>query len=141
MPGALGLVAFGGCLGRAPRPSWNTPRSLSLSRLFSTPHPTHTHPKKPKQKGGGAALLHLSELVPAFRATLTNEEERLGADIVMKALRAPARLIADNAGVEGEVIVQKLMGTPFEVGYNAMTDTIEVGGGGGVVGGRERGCV
>ena len=75
--------------------------------------------------GGGAAMLHLSELVPAFRATLTNEEEKLGADIVMKALRAPARLIAANAGVEGDVIIEKLLGTPFEMGYNAMTDKIE----------------
>ncbi len=40
------------------------------------------------------------------QATLEDEEQRLGADIVMKALRAPARLIASNAGVEGEVIVQ-----------------------------------
>ena len=89
---------------------------------------TLVHPPSPlnkTKKGGGAALLHLSELVPAFRETLTNEEEKLGADIVMKALRAPARIIAHNAGVEGEVIVQRLLGTPFEVGYNAMTDTIE----------------
>ena len=75
--------------------------------------------------GGGAALLHLSELVPAFRDTLTNEEEKLGADIVGKALKAPARLIAHNAGVEGDVIIEKLLGTKFEMGYNAMTDKIE----------------
>ena len=48
--------------------------------------------------GGGAALLHLSELVPAFKETLTDAEERMGADIVMRALRAPARIIAENAG-------------------------------------------
>ncbi|GIL80648.1 hypothetical protein Vretimale_9202 [Volvox reticuliferus] len=75
--------------------------------------------------GGGAALLHLSELVPAFKETLTDPEERLGADIVMKSLRAPCRLIADNAGVEGEVIVQRLLGKPFEIGYNAMIDKVE----------------
>ncbi|KAG2486066.1 hypothetical protein HYH03_015272 [Edaphochlamys debaryana] len=75
--------------------------------------------------GGGAALLHLSELVPAFKETLTDVEEKLGADIVMKALRAPCRLIADNAGVEGEVIVQRLLGKPFEIGYNAMIDKVE----------------
>lgn len=75
--------------------------------------------------GGGAALLHLAERVPEFRETLTDEEERLGADIVMKSLKAPCRLIADNAGVEGEVIVQALAGTAFEMGYNAMTDKIE----------------
>eukprot|EP00879_Flechtneria_rotunda_P000382 GHRR01000474.1.p1 GENE.GHRR01000474.1~~GHRR01000474.1.p1 ORF type:complete len:632 (+),score=230.36 GHRR01000474.1:158-1897(+) len=74
--------------------------------------------------GGGAALLHLSELVPAFKETLTDDEEKLGADIVMKALRAPARIIAENAGVEGEVIIEKVLGKPFTVGYNAMVDTV-----------------
>jgi len=75
--------------------------------------------------GGGAALLHLSELVPAFKETLTDDEEKLGADIVMKALRAPTRVISQNAGVEGEVIVQKLLGKPFEIGYNALIDKVE----------------
>ncbi len=36
-----------------------------------------------------------------------------------QALVAPARLIA-NAGVEGDVIIEKLMGQPFEMGYNAV---------------------
>lgn len=75
--------------------------------------------------GGGTALLHLSEFVPAFKETLTHPEEILGADIVMKALRAPCRRIAENSGVEGEVIVQKVLGQPFEVGYNAMYDRVE----------------
>ncbi|KAL4854744.1 RuBisCO large subunit-binding protein subunit alpha [Chlorella vulgaris] len=75
--------------------------------------------------GGGAALLHLSELVPAFKEGLTDPEELIGADIVMKALRAPCRAIAENAGVEGEVIVQRLLGKPFAVGYNAMYDRVE----------------
>lgn len=38
---------------------------------------------------------------------------------------APARLIADNAGVEGEVIVQSVLGKSFETGYNAMDDRVE----------------
>ena len=62
---------------------------------------------------------------PPLQETLTDPEERLGADIVMKSLRAPCRLIADNAGVEGEVIVQRLLGKPFEIGYNAMIDKVE----------------
>jgi len=75
--------------------------------------------------GGGAALLHLSELIPEFKSTLTDPEEKLGADIVMKALKAPARLIANNAGMEGDVIIEKLVGTSFETGYNAMTNKVE----------------
>mmetsp|Transcript_2270 Transcript_2270/g.6768 ORF Transcript_2270/g.6768 Transcript_2270/m.6768 type:complete len:602 (+) Transcript_2270:80-1885(+) len=75
--------------------------------------------------GGGAALLHLAEFVPEFKATIVDDEEKLGADIVMKSLTAPCRLIADNAGIEGEVIVQALKGTSFQTGYNAMDDRIE----------------
>ena len=44
---------------------------------------------------------------------------------VCVVLQAPARLIANNAGVEGDVIVEKLMGQPWEQGYNAMDDRIE----------------
>ncbi|KAL8146363.1 ruBisCO large subunit-binding protein subunit alpha [Apium graveolens] len=75
--------------------------------------------------GGGAALVHLSEFVPAIKANLEDAEERLGADIVQKALVAPASLIAQNAGVEGEVVVEKVKASEWEVGYNAMTDKYE----------------
>lgn len=75
--------------------------------------------------GGGAAMLHLSEMVPEFAATLTDPEEAMGAVIVQKALLAPARLIASNAGVEGDVVIEKLLGQPFEIGYNAMADKVE----------------
>ena len=50
--------------------------------------------------GGGAALVHLAKFVDEFKATLTDKEEILGAEIVAKALVAPCRLIADNSGVE-----------------------------------------
>ncbi|KAK1373583.1 ruBisCO large subunit-binding protein subunit alpha [Heracleum sosnowskyi] len=75
--------------------------------------------------GGGAALVHLSEYVPAIKAKLEDPEERIGADIVQKALVAPASLIAQNAGVEGEVVVEKVKASEWEVGYNAMTDKYE----------------
>merc|ERR1712010_56308 len=61
--------------------------------------------------GGGSTLLHLSELLPEFKDTLTDSEERLGVDMVHKALKAPLAKIAQNSGVEGEVIVQKLLGS------------------------------
>ena len=51
---------------------------------------------------------------------LPTAEEKMGCDIVAKSLRAPVRLIASNAGVEGDVIIEKLLGKPFEIGYNAV---------------------
>lgn len=66
--------------------------------------------------------MHLSELVPAFKETLEDEEERLGADIVMKSLSSPLRQLSKNAGLEGEVVVQRVLGQPFEFGYDAMVN-------------------
>ncbi|KAJ1694865.1 hypothetical protein LUZ63_011563 [Rhynchospora breviuscula] len=75
--------------------------------------------------GGGAAYVHLSTLVPAIKEKIEDPDERLGADIIQKALVAPASLIANNAGVEGEVVVEKVMDREWEIGYNAMTDQYE----------------
>ncbi|CAN6487287.1 unnamed protein product [Victoria cruziana] len=75
--------------------------------------------------GGGTAFVHLSSLVPAIKEKLEDADERLGADIVQRALVAPAALIAHNAGVEGEVVVEKIKVGEWEVGYNAMTDEYE----------------
>nr|VDD08132.1 unnamed protein product [Brassica oleracea] len=75
--------------------------------------------------GGGATLVHLSTVIPAIKETFEDADERLGADIVQKALVALAALIAQNAGIEGEVVVEKIMFSEWELGYNAMTDTYE----------------
>jgi chaperonin GroL len=71
--------------------------------------------------GGGAAFVHLSLMIDEFKETLTDPEEKLGAEIVQKALLAPCRIIANNAGVEGDVIVEKVMKSDWEMGYNAMS--------------------
>lgn len=100
------------------------PPSAPSSRSGPGRLPCNSHTWDPRGggegAGGGAALLHLSELIPAFKETLTDDEEKLGADIVYKSLRAPARLIAQNAGVEGDVIVEQLLGKDFKIGYNAV---------------------
>ncbi|KAI3743226.1 hypothetical protein L1987_60932 [Smallanthus sonchifolius] len=75
--------------------------------------------------GGGAAFVHLSTLVPTIKDTLEDTDERLGADIIQKALVAPASLIAQNAGVEGEVVVEKVKESEWDMGYNAMSDKYE----------------
>ncbi|CAI5501353.1 unnamed protein product [Closterium sp. Naga37s-1] len=75
--------------------------------------------------GGGATMVHLAALVPAFKAQLTDAEERIGADIVERALLAPCSLIAHNAGVEGAVVVERVRESEWEMGYNAMADQYE----------------
>jgi len=76
--------------------------------------------------GGGATLVHLSEILKVWRdESVMDEEEKLGIDLVYKSLKAPAKKIAQNAGFEGEVIVEKIINQPFELGYNAMTNQVE----------------
>ena len=81
--------------------------------------------------GGGSALLHLASKVTDIKETLEDEEEKIGADIIQKALTAPAKLIAFNAGTDGDVIVEKLSNSDWKMGYDAMNgeivDMLEMG--------------
>ncbi len=57
--------------------------------------------------GGGAALLHATKALSKVK--LADDDQQVGVDIVRRAIQWPARLIADNAGLDGSVIVGKLM--------------------------------
>ena len=72
--------------------------------------------------GGGIALLRA---LPALKDLKLEGEEQAGANIVMRAIEEPLRQIANNAGVEGSVVVEKVKGTEGPVGYNAEKDTYE----------------
>merc|ERR1711977_804397 len=54
-----------------------------------------------------------------------DEEEKLGVEIVAKAMCSPCRTIANNSGIEGDVIIEALLGQPLEIGYNALENKIE----------------
>ena len=74
--------------------------------------------------GGGTALLYatkaLEKVVPG------NDDQRVGVDIVRRAIQEPARQIAENSGVEGSVVVGKLLeGKSQTFGYNAQTGIFE----------------
>ncbi|KAH7520475.1 hypothetical protein FEM48_Zijuj08G0147800 [Ziziphus jujuba var. spinosa] len=75
--------------------------------------------------GGGATYVHLSEFVPSIKISLADSDEQIGADIVAKALLAPAKAIATNAGVDGEIVVEKTRTSDWRMGYNAMTGRYE----------------
>ena len=67
--------------------------------------------------GGGTTLL---QAIPALDAIKLEGDEQVGVDIVRKALEAPARQIADNAGVSGEVVVNAVRALPIGQGYDAL---------------------
>ena len=72
--------------------------------------------------GGGVALLRCEAALEAFK---TDAEEKLGVDILKRALQAPARQLAENAGFEGSVIIQKIRDGKGSFGFNAETGEYE----------------
>ena len=81
--------------------------------------------------GGGTALVRCIPTLEAFLPMLTNEDEQIGARIVLKALSAPLKQIAANAGKEGAIIFQQVMSRSANEGYDALrdayTDMLEAG--------------
>lgn len=60
--------------------------------------------------GGGSTLIKLSAKVDQIKGNLDNDEQKLGAEIVKKALLYPMKLIASNAGSNGSVVIEKVRG-------------------------------
>lgn len=66
--------------------------------------------------GGGVALVNA---IPALdKLSVSDNDEKVGVDIIRKALEAPMRAIASNAGYEGSVVVEKVKGLPAGEGVN-----------------------
>ncbi|KAG2294792.1 hypothetical protein Bca52824_041461 [Brassica carinata] len=76
--------------------------------------------------GVGCTLLRLAAKVDAIKDTLENDEEKVGAEIVKRALSYPLKLIAKNAGVNGSVVSEKVLANDnVKFGYNAATGKYE----------------
>ena len=76
--------------------------------------------------GGGCTLLKLAAAVDEIKEALPNEEQKLGADIIKRALKYPMRLIASNAGDNGSVVVERVTSDKNpDFGYNAATGSFE----------------
>ncbi len=73
--------------------------------------------------GGGVALVRAISALKNMKGE--NEDETIGIAIVKKALESPLRTIADNAGVEGSVVLQRVLNSRGSTGYNARTDKFE----------------
>ncbi|MFW5660437.1 MAG: chaperonin GroEL, partial [Oceanicaulis sp.] len=74
--------------------------------------------------GGGVALLKASKALEGL--TGDNDDQDQGIAIVARALQAPIRQIAENAGVEGSIVVGKVLeNSEANFGYNAQTETYE----------------
>jgi len=67
--------------------------------------------------GGGTTLL---QAIPALDALHLEGDEQVGVDIVRRALEAPAKQIADNAGERGEVVIERVKNLPKGQGFDAL---------------------
>ncbi|MGP1347923.1 MAG: chaperonin GroEL [Phycisphaerales bacterium] len=71
--------------------------------------------------GGGTALVRTVEALEAGKKKAKGDE-RLGFDIVMKAVEAPLRQIVDNAGLDGDVVVEKVKALETNMGFNVIEE-------------------
>lgn len=86
------------------------------ARIEDALHATRAAAEEGIVVGGGVALLRT---IPALKNLKLEGDEATGAQIVRRALEEPARLIAENAGEDGSVVVQKLLAEKGNFGFNA----------------------
>ncbi len=93
------------------------------ARVDDALHATRAAVEEGIVPGGGVALVRAMNALD--KLTGENEDENIGIAIVRKALEAPIRTIAENAGMEGSVILQEVLKGKGGHGYNARTDKFE----------------
>ncbi len=89
-------------------------------RVEDAMHATKAAVEEGVVPGGGVALLYATRVLDGIK--LENRDQQVGVDIVRRSLTSPARLIADNAGADGAVVVGKLLESKnLNWGYDAQT--------------------
>ncbi len=94
------------------------------ARVEDALHATRAAVEEGIVPGGGVALLRAQTRLD--KLTLEDPDAQVGVAIVRRALEDPTRIIANNAGVEGSIVVDKIKNAKQKnYGYNAQTDTFE----------------
>jgi chaperonin GroEL len=92
------------------------------ARVEDALHATRAAVQEGIVPGGGVALIRASKALDKLNLT---GEQKMGVDIIRRAIEEPLRQISHNAGVEGSIIVQKVRELDGSFGYNAATDVFE----------------
>ncbi len=93
------------------------------ARVEDALHATRAAVEEGVVTGGGVALLRAQSALDKIKGT---EDEKVGVEIVRRALEEPIRMIAQNAGAEGSIVVAKVKESKDKnFGYNAATDNYE----------------
>jgi chaperonin GroEL len=89
-------------------------------RVEDAMHATRAAVEEGVVAGGGAALLYATKALAKLKPA--NDDQKVGVDIVRRALQSPVRQIAENAGVDGSIVVGKLLeSTDTNRGFDAQT--------------------
>jgi chaperonin GroEL len=92
------------------------------ARVEDAMHATKAAVEEGIVPGGGVALLRAGKALESLRS---KGDQRLGVNIIRRAIEEPMRWIASNAGQEGSIVVQRVKEMDAESGFNAQTDTYE----------------
>ena len=93
------------------------------ARVEDALHATRAAVEEGIVPGGGVALLRTLSVLDNFEADIS--EQQIGVNIVRKAIESPLRIIANNAGAEGSIVVQRVKEGEGAFGYNARTENYE----------------
>ncbi len=93
------------------------------ARVEDALHATRAAVEEGIVPGGGVALVRSIALLDNVKTN--NDDEKIGVEIVKKALEEPLRWIVNNAGLEGSVVLQKVKDGKDDYGFNAQTETYE----------------
>jgi chaperonin GroEL len=93
------------------------------ARVEDALHATRAAVEEGILPGGGTALVRCIDKVGKIKSD--DEDELIGTGIVRRALEAPIRMIAENAGVDGSIVLERVRKEKGAYGYNAMTDEYE----------------
>jgi len=94
------------------------------ARVEDALHATRAAVEEGIVPGGGVALLRAQGALKGLK--LDDSDEQIGVDIVRRAVEEPLRMIVQNAGGEGSIVVEKIRSSKDKnFGYNALTDTYE----------------
>jgi len=91
------------------------------ARVEDALHATRAAVEEGVLPGGGVAFIRATNVLQDL--AVENDDQRIGVDIVRRALESPLRQIAFNAGHEGSIIVQKVKDGDDDFGFNARTET------------------
>jgi chaperonin GroEL len=93
------------------------------ARVEDALHATRAAVEEGIVPGGGVALIRCLEAIDKVKGS--NEDERIGVDIVKRAIEFPTRELANNAGVEGSVVVEEVKKRKGNEGYNVADNEYE----------------